>query len=75
MAGTSSDEPITSPDQRKPTNHKVAWVLTILASLAFLAMTLGNHRGNVENVWLISLAAGGFLYVIVDWTLRRNGLR
>jgi hypothetical protein len=74
VAGTS-DEPITSPDQRKPSNHKVARVLTILASLSFLVMTLGNHRGNIENVWLISLAAVGFLYVIVDWTLRRNGLR
>lgn len=75
MAGTPSDEPITSPDQRKPGNHKVVWALTILASLLLLVMTVGNHQGNVENVWLISLAAGGFLYVIVDWTLRRNGLR
>jgi hypothetical protein len=75
VAGTPSEEPITSPDQRKPTNHKPVWALTIFASLLFLAMTFGNHRGNVENVWLIGLAAGGFLYVIVDWTLRRNGLR
>ncbi|HEX6075063.1 MAG TPA: DUF2631 domain-containing protein [Micromonosporaceae bacterium] len=75
MAGNPSDEPITSPDQRKPGNHKVVWGLTIAASLLFVTMTFGNHGGNVENVWLIGLAAGGFLYVIVDWMLRRNGLR
>lgn len=75
MAGTPSDEPITSPDQHKPDNPKLVYALTILASLLFLAMTFGNHRGNVENVWLVALASLGFLSVIVDWTLRRNGLR
>ena len=73
MAG--SEEPITSPDQRKPDHPKVFWTLTIIASLIFLALTLGNHRGNVENLWLIGLAVTGFLTVIIDWTLRRNGLR
>jgi hypothetical protein len=53
----------------------VVWGLTIAASLLFVTMTFGNHGGNVENVWLIGLAASGFLYVIVDWMLRRNGLR
>lgn len=75
MASTSSEEPITSPDQHKPSNPKLVWALTVVASLSFLAMTFGNHRGNVENVWLIGLAIGGFLYVITDWALRRNGLR
>jgi tellurite resistance protein TehA-like permease len=70
-----SEEPITSPDQRKPDHPKVFWTLTIIASLIFLALTLGNHRGNVENLWLIGLAVTGFLTVIIDWTLRRNGLR
>lgn len=50
-------------------------MLTIIASLLFLAMTFGNHRGNVENAWLVGLAIAGFLYVITDWMLRRNGLR
>ncbi|MGH3658686.1 MAG: DUF2631 domain-containing protein [Micromonosporaceae bacterium] len=73
MAGT--DEPITSPDQRKPDHPRVIRVLVILASLAFLSLTFGNHTGNVENIWLIVLAAGGVLWVTIDWVLRRNGLR
>ncbi len=73
MAG--SEEPITSPDQRKPGHPRLFWTLTIVASLLLLALTFGNHRGNVENVWLIALSAAGFLTVVIDWTLRRNGLR
>jgi len=70
-----SEEPITSPDQRKPTNTKLFYTAMILGSLGLLTMIFGNHRGNIENLWLIGLAAAGFLTVAVDWTLRRNGLR
>lgn len=73
MAGT--DEPITSPDQRKPDHPKVVRALVIVASLIFLSMVFGNHKGNVENLWLVGLAAAGFGWVVIDWVQRRNGLK
>ncbi|MGH3647912.1 MAG: DUF2631 domain-containing protein [Micromonosporaceae bacterium] len=73
MAGT--DAPITSPDQRKPSHPKVVRALVIVASLIFLSLLFGNHQGNIENLWLVGIAAAGFGWVIVDWVLHRNGLK
>lgn len=70
-----ADEPITSPDQRKPENVKLTRILVIVGSLLILSLVLGNHRGNVENIWLIATAAAGLGWVVIDWVLRRNGLR
>ncbi|MQA25995.1 MAG: DUF2631 domain-containing protein [Micromonosporaceae bacterium] len=70
-----ADEPITSPDQRKPENIKLTRILVIVGSLGLLSMVLGNHQGNVENLWLVGLAASGLGWVVIDWVLRRNGLR
>jgi len=74
VAGSPSEQ-VTSPDQHKPGNPKLARAGAILTALILLVMIPGNHRGNVENVWLISLAGLLVLIVIVDWVLRRNGLR
>lgn len=70
-----AEEPITSPDQRKPENVKLTRILVIVGSLGLLSMVFGNHQGNVENLWLIGLAGAGFAWVVIDWVLRRNGLR
>lgn len=72
MAG---NEPVTSPDQHKrvnPTPLRVGGVVTIVI---LLLMTIGNHQGEVENVWLVSLAGVIALMLVGDWVLRRNGLR
>ncbi|GIG60442.1 hypothetical protein Lfu02_48140 [Longispora fulva] len=73
MAGSS--EPVTSPDQHKPTNMKVARIGGIVTILVLLVMTIGNHEGNVENVWLIGLAALLAATLVGDWLLRKNGLK
>lgn len=71
----ASEEAVTSPDQRKPSNPKVARGLGVIIILALLAMLFGNHEGNVENIWLIGLAVLVAALLIGDWLLRRNGLR
>jgi hypothetical protein len=38
-------------------------------------MTIGNHEGNVENLYLIGAAALLLLVLILDFILRRNGLK
>ncbi len=74
MAGTES-EPVTSPDQHKPGHRKAGRIGAVLVAAALLLMLCGNHRGNVENIWLIGLAATLLIIVIGDAILRRNGLR
>lgn len=72
MAG---DEPVISPDQLRPGKPRLARAGAVMAILVLLAMLCGNHRGNIENLWLIGLAGLIALMLIVDWVLRRNGLR
>lgn len=74
MAGTS-DEQVTSPDQRKSVNPKPARVGGIFLILALLSLLIGNHRGNIEDFWIIGLATGIAALLIADWLLRKNGLK
>ena len=72
MAG---NEPVTSPDQHKPTNLKWARRGAFVTILILLAMLFGNHHGHVEDVWLIVIALGIATVVVFDWVMRRNGLK
>ncbi|HEU4421733.1 MAG TPA: DUF2631 domain-containing protein [Pilimelia sp.] len=72
MAGS---EPVTSPDQHKPGNRRVARIAGVLSMLIILAMTFGNHEGRTENIWLIGIAVLIGAIIIGDVVLRRNGLR
>ncbi|GAB3160636.1 hypothetical protein GCM10027290_66900 [Micromonospora sonneratiae] len=72
MAGS---EPVTSPDQRKPGNRKAGQIGAVVTAALLLLMMIGNHEGNVENIWLIGLAVGLLGIVLGDIVLRRNGLR
>jgi hypothetical protein len=71
----AGNEPVTSPDQRTPTNPRKARIGAVFAVVVLLLMVLGNHRGQVENIWLIGLALLVVLMMVGDWVLRRNGLR
>ena len=51
---------------------RVGGVLTTLVLLAFLH---GNHRGKVENLWLIGIAAVMVIILIWDWRRRKNAWR
>lgn len=73
MAG--NDEPVTSPDQRKPTNRKVAYTVTILAIITTLSYLYGNHEGHVEDLWLLFTAGVLAIGLAADWLMVRNGLR
>jgi peptidoglycan/LPS O-acetylase OafA/YrhL len=72
----AGDEPVTSPDQHRPTvSRRLARLGAVVTFLALLAMTIGNHQGNVENVFLIGLAALILIVLIADVVMRRNGLK
>ncbi|GAB3801435.1 DUF2631 domain-containing protein [Micromonospora zhanjiangensis] len=72
MAGS---EPVTSPDQHKPGHRKAGRIGAVVSAGMLLLMLCGNHRGNVENIWLIGIAVALLVIVIGDVILRRNGLR
>ncbi len=71
----ADNEPVLAPDQLKPGARKSGRVGAVVSALILLAMIIGNHEGNTENVWLIVIAAGLILAVVADSVLRRNGLR
>jgi uncharacterized membrane protein YhhN len=68
-------EPVISPDQHKPGHPRAARFGAAVTVLLLLTMLIGNHRGRVEDIWLIAIAAGLALALVGDWALRRNGLR
>lgn len=72
MAG---NEPVTSPDQRKPVNSRKARIGAVGAVIILLAMLFPIHKGHVEDWWLAGLAGLIIAMLIGDWALRRNGLR
>ena len=72
----SGEEPVTSPDQHKPTiSKRLARFGAVTTILILLAMLYGNHRGNIENIFLIGTAAVLTLLLVLDFVLRRLGLR
>lgn len=72
MAG---NEPVTSPDQTKPTNLRLIRTAAVVTALIMLSLVFGNHQGGIENIFIVAIALGMIGMVIVDWVLRRNGLR
>jgi hypothetical protein len=72
---TEHDAPVTSPDQHKPAQMKALRIGAVVTAVILLLMIMGNHTGRVEDIFLVLSAAGLILMLIIDWVLRRNGLR
>ncbi len=70
-----AEEPVYAPDQLKPGNRKWARIGAIGTAVILLAMLIGNHEGNTENIWLIGTALALVAWVLADVVLRRNGLK
>jgi hypothetical protein len=71
----AGSEPVTSPDQHKPGHRRAAQAGAIITIAALLLMTIGNHQGRTEDVWLVGIAVVIAAILIIDVVLRRNGLR
>ena len=72
----SGEEEVTSPDQHKPTiSKRLARFGAVATIVILLAMLYGNHRGRVEDIFLIAIAALLALLLVLDFVLRRLGLR
>jgi hypothetical protein len=68
---------VVAPDQLKPVPfRRLTVVAAFLTAIVLVLMALiGNHRGNIEKVFLIGIAGLIVLMVTVDVVLRRRGLR
>jgi hypothetical protein len=72
----SGEEQVTSPDQHKPTISKRLSRFGAVATIAILLLMLhGNHRGRIEDIFLIAVAGLLALLLVLDFVLRRLGLR
>ena len=49
--------------------------LAIIPILFLVAMIFGNHRGKLEDIWLIGFAALMVLLLVVDARRRKNAWR
>ena len=49
--------------------------LTIIPILFLLAMIFGNHRGKLEDIWLIGFAVLMVVLLVVDARRRKNAWR
>jgi len=70
-----SEKPVIAPDQLKkghPKAFKIAGVLTIIS---MLLMTIGNHEGHIEDLYLIGTSILVAFAIALDTVLRRNGLK
>ena len=73
MAG--GNEPVTSPDQNKPTNRKLAYTGGVITIVVLLLFMIGNHQGRVEDLWLLVTAGVIAAGMLGDWLMRKNGLK
>ena len=73
----ANDEPVTAPDQHRPTiGKRAARVGAVFTILALVAMTIGDNAvGGVEKIFLYGTAALILAFLVGDWLLRKNGLR
>jgi hypothetical protein len=71
----ADQEPVTSPDQRKPDHRRAAQIAGTISIIVLLLMTIGNHEGHIEDIFLVGTAALIAVILIGDSVLRRNGLR
>jgi hypothetical protein len=71
------DEPVVAPDQLKPQPFRRLTLLAALFTAAVLPLMafFGNHEGNVEKVFLVSISALILIALIGDFFLRKAGLR
>lgn len=72
MAGS---EPVTSPDQHKPTPVKQAYIAGVVTIILLLLMSIGTNITGEEKLWLFGFAGTLAFLIVGDAVLRRNGLR
>ena len=54
---------------------RVTRLMGVLVALGLLALIHGNHRGHIEDIWLVALAVGLLALIFRDSLRRRTAWR
>lgn len=71
----ASEEPVTSPDQHKPTPLRAARITGVIIIVSLLLMLFGNNEVSTGAPWIIGTAGIIAFIMIADAVMRRNGLK
>jgi hypothetical protein len=71
----ASEEPVTSPDQHKPTPIRLVRIASVGIIIALVLMLFANNEVNTGIPWVLGIAGLIAALLIADAVLRRNGLR
>lgn len=71
----AAEEPVTSPDQHKPTPRKLWRIGGVAVIITLLLMLFGNNAVGTGAPWILLTAGLIAAALIGDAVLRRNGLR
>jgi hypothetical protein len=75
-SNVAGNEPVISPDQRKPTDYKWARRGALATIVILIAMMFPLPKeGYTELLWVGGTAALIALALIADWVMRKNGLK
>ena len=72
---STTDGPVTSPDQRKPGHRKLDYVGALVCAALLLLLLVADHPNATETAWVAGCAAALLVAVVADRQLRRRGLR
>jgi Protein of unknown function (DUF2631) len=70
-----SEEQVYAPDQLKKGHPKAFKIAGVLVAISLVLMVWGNHRGHIEDIYLIGTAALIIGAIVADSVMRRNGLK
>jgi len=71
----ASEEPVTSPDQHKPTPIRAIRIVSVVIIVLMVLMLFGNNDVKTGAPWILGIAGGIAALLLIDAFLRRNGLR
>jgi hypothetical protein len=71
----AEEEPVIAPDQLREGHPRLWRVLAVVSIISLLLMTIGNHHGHVEDLFLVLAAGGLALALIFDAVQRRYGIK
>ncbi|WP_029768164.1 DUF2631 domain-containing protein [Haloglycomyces albus] len=72
---SAAEEPITSPDQKKPTKRNWLYTALLVSATIILLFLFGNHTGWIEDVFIVLSAGSLVAFVASDWAMRKRGWR
>jgi hypothetical protein len=76
---STPEQPVTSPDQHKLGNRRLDYIGALVCAALLLLLLAADHPNGVEMAWVCGCSAALVIavvvVVVVDWQLRRRGLR